>query len=163
MIDLHMSTAGRQMLAGFEGKRNRAYQDIRGIWTCGIGCTGPDIGPDTYWTDAEVDQHFADRLAREFEPAVNQLCSDTPTTQGQFDALVSLAFNIGTGDVQHRVHQGGLATSSVIREHLAGNYDAAADDFLLWDHVNGEENEALAARRAKEGQLYLDSSPGQGP
>lgn len=141
------------MIERFEGKRNHAYPDpISGgaPWTCGIGCTGPDIGPGTYWTDAEIDQHFADRLAHEFEPAVNKEVEGVPTTQGQFDALASLAYNIGAA---------GEARSTVIELHRQGKYDEAADAFLRYDHAQGREIDALAARRAEEGQLYLDSSP----
>jgi lysozyme len=149
------SAAGRAMIEKFEGKRNHAYPDpVSGgaPWTCGIGCTGPDVGPDTVWTDAEVDQKFSERLTRQYEPAVNHLVEGSPTTQGQFDALVSLAFNVGPASEGH---------SSVIALHRAGKYDDAADAFMLYDHARGREIEALAERREAEGQMYLDASPGQ--
>jgi len=41
-----------------EGKRNQAYQDSRGVWTCGYGQTGPEIGPGTYWTDEECEARY---------------------------------------------------------------------------------------------------------
>lgn len=154
MAQLKTSPAGLAMIEKYEGKRNHSYADpISGgdPWTCGIGCTGPDVGPGTYWTDAEVDQKFAERMARQYEPAVNTLCAGVPTTQGQFDALASLAFNIGSGAEGH---------SSVIALHRAGKYDEAADAFMRYDHAGGREIDALAARRAAEGQMYLDASPG---
>jgi lysozyme len=147
---MQVSQAGMAMIERFEGKRNHAYRDIRGIWTCGIGETGPDIGPNTFWTDSEVDEHFAHRLSDDFEPSVNKLIGDAPTTQGQFDALVSLAYNIGVG---------GFGRSSVLRFHRQRDYDDAADAFCLWYHVGSSENDALYNRRVEEAQLYLDSSP----
>lgn len=150
MSNLSTSAAGRAYIIEKEGKRNRAYQDTRGIWTIGIGETGEGIGPGVIWTDEEVDQNFANRLADEFEPAVNDMVGDAPTTQGQFDALVSLAYNIGVNGLKH---------STVIREHIAGNYQAAADAFLMWDKSGGRVLEPLTRRREEEAQTYLDASP----
>lgn len=144
------SAAGRAMIEKYEGLRLRAYQDIVGVWTIGYGCTGAGIGPGLVWTKDQADQALSDRLADEFEPAVNRECEGVPTTQGQFDALVSLAYNIGAG---------GEERSTVVQLHRAGKYDDAADAFLRYDHAGGREVEALTARRAEEGQLYLDSSP----
>lgn len=143
----------RAKIIGFEGKRNHAYPDpVSGgdPWTCGVGCTGPDVGPDTYWTDEQINEKFGERLEHQYEPAVNALVAGVPTTQGQFDALVSLAFNVGAGAEKR---------SSVISLHRAGQYDAAADAFMKYDHAGGREIEALANRRAAEGQGYLDASP----
>lgn len=151
MAQLKTSPAGRAMIEGFEGREHKAYPDpVSGgdPWTVGIGCTGPGIGPGTVWTDAQIDEAFAKRLAHEFEPAVNRDCDGVPTTQGQFDALVSLHFNVGT--------KGGKDVTAL---HRAGKYDEAADAFMEYDHACGREIEALARRRETEGQLYLDSSP----
>src|SRR6202035_3888215 len=64
------------------------------------------------------------------------------TVPHQFDALVSLCFNIGAG---------GFHSSTVLRQHRAGNYAAAADAFLMWDkdHHDGVlvANPGLLRRR----------------
>lgn len=48
----------RSQLILLEGRRNKAYPDqLTGAepWTCGVGATGPDVGPDTCWTDQQID------------------------------------------------------------------------------------------------------------
>ena len=75
---------------------------------------------------------------------------DVPTGENQFAAMVSLCFNIGSGNFK---------TSSVLRRHREGDDAAAADAFLLWDkaHVDGElvELDGLLRRREAERTLYL--------
>lgn len=142
------SPAGRALIEKYEGLRLRSYQDVVGVWTIGYGCTGRAIGPGLTITKEMADQMLSDRLAQEFEPAVNRECAGVPTTQGQFDALVSLHYNVGT--------KGG---KTVVALHRLGSYDDAADAFLLYDHAGGREIDALAERREEEGQMYLDASP----
>ena len=144
------SAAGHALIEKYEGKRNRAYQDIVGKWTVGYGETGPDIGPDTYWTDDEVESHFIARLASEFEPGVNAAIGDAPTTQGQFDAMVSLAWNIGVG---------AFAGSTVCKRHVERNYESAADAFIMWTKAGGRVIPALVHRRMDEANMYYDASP----
>jgi lysozyme len=72
------------------------------------------------------------------------------TTQHGFNAMVSLAFNIGSR---------AFKTSHVLRYHLIGNWEAAAASFLLFDkeHENGKlvDVPGLLARRKREAALYL--------
>ena len=72
-----------------------------------------------------------------------------PTTQYQFDAMVSLAFNIGRAN---------FGISTVLRSHNLGNYQTAADAFLLWDkmHVEGVlvTSQGLLNRRRAERAWY---------
>lgn len=147
---MKLSDSGRKLIERFEGCRLQAYQDIVGVWTIGYGCTGPNVHEGFSITPGQADQMLSDRLAYEFEPGINRLLGDAPTMQGQFDAMCSLAFNIGLRAFAH---------STVLRNHLAQHYDDAADAFLMWDHAGGREIEALANRRQVEGQLYMDSSP----
>lgn len=66
-------------------------------WTIGCGLTGPDIVQGTVWTRQQCDDRFRERLA-EFGDQVARIIGDAPTTQGQFDAMVSFAFNVGAGN-----------------------------------------------------------------
>ena len=150
LSDLHISPAGRAMIERFEGLRLTAYQDIVGVWTIGYGHTGPEVRPGLTITKEQADQWLTDRLENEFGAAVNRLVGDAPTTQGQFDAMVSLTYNIGVG---------GFSKSSVLHQHLAGDYDEAADAFMLWNKAGGQVVDALDARRQEEGQVYMDASP----
>jgi lysozyme len=147
---MQTSPEGRAYIERKEGLRLHAYQDIAGVWTIGYGHTGPEVGPGVVWTKEQCDEALTVRLGGEFEPAVNAVCGDVPTTQGQFDAMVSLAYNIGAP---------GFSRSEVAKLHRQHSYDRAADAFEHWDHVNGRVNEALHQRRVEEGQMYMDASP----
>lgn len=157
---LTVSPEGRKFIETKEGLRLEAYQDIVGIWTIGYGHTGPDVHPGMVITKDQADQMLTDRLHNEFEPAVDYLIGDAPTTQNQFDAMVSLAYNIGTGEteqmrVEHIRGEHGFAGSSVLRYHNLQDYFHAASSFLLWDKAGGEYVEALNHRRKEESDIYL--------
>jgi lysozyme len=83
------------------------------------------------------------------EASVDHTTSFILTTNNQFAAMVSLCFNIGSGNFK---------TSSVLRLHRERDYTSAADAFLLWDkaHVNGQLKEVsgLFRRRQTEKALY---------
>lgn len=154
---MHTSPAGRALVERNEGLRLTAYPDPAtggDPWTVGYGDTGSDVVPGLVITKEDADRRLSNRLSREFEPAVNH-ATTVPTTQAQFDAMVSLAYNIGTG---------GFGNSSVLRHHLAGDHQAAADAFLLWNRAAGRVLPALTRRRAEERALYLsDAAPAVAP
>ena len=156
---LAVSAACVAGIAAHEGYVGQAYRDPVGIWTIGYGCTGEPVHQGLTITQQQADDMLSNRLAQEFEPKVMAELGNVPTTQGQFDAMVSLAFNIGTGRIEHGQGEGGFDGSSVARFHKAGEYDKAADAFLLWDKAGGQVVDALDRRRAEEGQVYLDASP----
>lgn len=144
------SAAGRAFIAKYEGCVLRAYRDQRGILTIGIGCTGPEAWPGRVIDQATADRLFADRLDTEFEPGVERALAGSPATQGQFDAFVSLAFNIGVSAVRD---------STAMRRHREGNYILAAKAFELFDKVrmNGVlvYSEPHMRRRQAEAAVYL--------
>lgn len=96
-VDMHVSLDGMNLIAGFEGYRNKAYKDIAGIWTIGFGTT---VYPDGTKVKA------GDTCTREqalmwkkhdiafFEKHVNRIIT-RGLKQNQFDALVSLVYNVG--------------------------------------------------------------------
>lgn len=150
---MHVSAAGRDLIERNEGLELTAYPDPAtggAPWTIGRGDTGPDVVPGLTITLEEANERFAKRLAREFEPAVNRVCEGVATTQGQFDAMVSLAYNIGVG---------AFAKSSVARLHKAGNYEAAAEAFSLWNKAGGRVLAGLTRRREEEADLYMSDAP----
>lgn len=153
-MTLHISQIGRALIEKYEGCRLQAYQDSVGVWTIGYGCTGPNIAPGMRITQAEADQMLSDRLTKEFEPGVIKAIGATATTQAQFDAMVSLAFNIGVG---------AFSKSSVARLHKLGQATAAADAFLLWNKAGGNVLAGLVKRRAEERKLYLSAGNPQKP
>jgi lysozyme len=121
-------------------------------WTIGWGSTGPDIVKGLKWTQAQCDARFARQLAQ-FEDGVNRLLGGAPTTQDQFDALVCLAYNIGLDEDADTIAEG-LGDSSLLRFHLAGNYEKARAAFKSWRFNDGREMRGLVTRRAKEAKLY---------
>ena len=146
---MKISVAGRELIERNEGLRLEAYPDPASggdPWTIGYGDTGPDVVPGLVITKEEASRRLTERLDREFGPAVERAIGSAPTTQNQFDAMVSLAYNIGVG---------GFARSSVVREHVTMHYQDAADAFLLWNRAAGRVMAGLTRRRGEERELYL--------
>lgn len=148
------SSVGIELIKRNEGCRLKAYLDTIAnppVWTIGYGDT-LNVYEGLVITQQEAEDRLASRLANEFEPAVSKVCT-SKTTQPQFDAMVSLAWNIGIG---------AFAKSSVARFHKAGSYAKAADAFLAWNKAGGVVIPGLTRRRTEERALYL-SSPSETP
>lgn len=143
---MKLTSKGAKFIQEFEGLRLKAYRDQRGVWTIGYGATGPSISARTTWTKEQADERFI-QDAEEREMQLTKYLGTTPTTQNQFDALMSLAYNIGMG---------ALHGSTVLRKHLAEDYKGAADAFLSWNKVNGRVDPGLVRRRHEERDLYLE-------
>lgn len=111
-------------------------------WTIGWGATGADIGPGTVWTQAQCDARLAADLTR-FAADVARALGDAPTTQAQFDALVSFHYNTGA-----------IARATLTRLHRAGDHAGAASEFGKWVHAGGRKLTGLVRRRAAEAALY---------
>jgi GH24 family phage-related lysozyme (muramidase) len=80
-----------------------------------------------------------------FKDGVSSLIT-SPTTQGQFDAMVSLAYNIGIGN---------FGKSTLLKKHNARCYTCAADQFRVWNRANGKVMNGLTKRRAAEREVYM--------
>jgi lysozyme len=130
---------GYHFIENEEGVVYHAYQDSRGIWTIGVGHTGPDVHPGLVWTQAQVDAAFKINV-REREEAINEGVH-VALNQDEVNALASLVFNIGVG---------GFLNSTLLRDLNAGDYQKAADDFMMW--VIPSE---LVGRRQRERALFL--------
>jgi lysozyme len=113
-------------------------------WTIGYGSTGDSIRRGTVWTRQQADERFASDLAK-FGVRVEALLGGALTTQHQFDALVSFAYNLGLGN---------LASSTLLRKHRARDFEGAANEFLKWDKAQGKVMAGLTKRRAAERALY---------
>lgn len=155
-----VSARGIALIHSFEQCRLTAYPDPGSRdgrpWTIGWGSTtdedGQPIQPGTTWTQARADARFRQDLAR-FEAGVNTLIQDAPTTQGQFDALVSFAYNVGL-DIDADDRAEGLGDSTLLKRHLAGDHDGAARSFASWVFNDGKRMRGLERRRAAEAELY---------
>jgi lysozyme len=136
--------AGISLIKSFETCKLEAYPDPRGVWTVGWGHTGPEVVQGLVWTQDQADAQLAVDL-HWAEAGVTRTV-DIAITQNEFDALVSFTFNVGVGSEAH---------STLVRYLNAHNIFMAADQFLVWDKVNGVENAGLLRRRQAERQLFL--------
>jgi lysozyme len=153
-----------------EGVRLKPYLCPAHIWTIGVGHVlyqdqiklpmarvgaaanaktirkdYPLKGPDNrVWTMEEVDELLAQDL-KTFTRGVDRLVNGRATI-GQFGALVSFAFNVGLGNLQR---------STIRQKHLRGDYEGAAEAFMMWTKAGGRELPGLVNRRKDERALYL--------
>jgi lysozyme len=139
-----LGTAGRALIQSFEKCELVSYQDGRGVWTIGWGHTGPYIGPGMVCTQEQADTWFDSDVLWAMQGVWRTV--KVPLDQNQFDALTSFVFNVGVGSEEH---------SSMLRVLDAGGYQAAADHFLQWDHINGVVSAGLKRRRQAEQALFL--------
>lgn len=143
-----MSQEGLVVLKHFEGLRLRAYRDPVGVLTIGYGHTGPDVYEGLVWSQAQADKALRDRLQREFVPGVLAVITRS-MTQGQLDAMVDLAYNVGVAAFQG---------STLVRKFNAGDTQGAADEFLRWNRAGGKVLLGLRRRRAADRALFLGAS-----
>ncbi len=148
-----LGAAGADLIKRWEGcaklrgdGRFEAYPDPGSAdgrpWTIGWGSTGPGIGPGTIWTRAECDARFA-RDILGYADEVSKAIGDARTTQNQFDALVSFHYNTGK-----------IASATLTKKHVAGDYAGARAEFGKWVHNDGKVISGLVRRRADEAALY---------
>lgn len=151
-----VSPDGVQLIRRFEGCAQlqpnglvAAYPDPGtggAPWTIGWGANGPEIGPDTVWSQAQCDARLTsdiDRHARDVARALG----DAPTSQAQFDALVSFHYNTGA-----------IARATLTERHCAGDFAAAANEFARWNRAGGRVLKGLVRRRREEAALYRSGS-----
>lgn len=139
-----------------EGLVLSAYLCPAGKWTIGYGHTGPEVHRGQTITQAEAGELLRKDVAA-FERDVTEILAGAPTKQCQFDALVVLAYNIGSDlDADNIVE--GLGDSTLMRKHKAGDYAGAAAEFAKWNkaRVRGRLTvlPGLTKRRAEEARMY---------
>ncbi|MNS43643.1 Lysozyme RrrD [compost metagenome] len=143
-----VSLFGVDLICSLEGKRLFAYDDGVGVWTIGFGTTvypnGIKVKKGDTCTEAQAKAYMAQDL-KKFEAAVNNAVK-IPLNQNQFDALVSLSYNIGTD---------AFSKSTLVKKLNANNIRGAADQFDVWVNAGGKRMQGLVNRRAKEKALFL--------
>lgn len=138
------STKGINLIKEFEGCRLTAYKCPAGVWTIGYGHTGKVYGK-AICSGLKITSAKATALLKadlkSFEKAVKTCKSLTfKPNQNQFDALVSFAYNCGTGSLNT----------------LVKNRDAktVSQKLLLYNKANGTVLEGLTRRRKAEKKLF---------
>lgn len=141
---MKINDKGKALVKRFEGLRLEAYRCPAGVLTIGYGSTGPHVKTGMVITPGEADRLLDKDLAR-FETGVEAMLCGVPTSEDEFSAMVSLAFNIGLG---------AFATSTLLKRHKAGNKIGAAKSFLSWIYANKKPLAGLIRRREAEKALY---------
>ena len=145
---MKVNAAGLDLIKSFEGLRLKAYKCSAGVDTIGYGHTSaagePKVTPRMTITAAEA-ENILKRDLTQYERAVTKAVTVKPTPN-QFAAMVSLCYNIGSGN---------FAGSSVVRRLNAGDVKGAAEAFLLWNKVHGRALAGLTRRREAERKLFL--------
>ena len=148
---MRISDRGISFIKQFEGLRLTAYKDAVGVLTIGYGWTQPVDGKPIR-PGMTIKEEAAERLLRSglvsYESDVSKLVK-VKLTQGQFDALVSFAYNLGAR---------ALSTSTLLQKLNAGDYAGAADEFPRWNKAGGKELPGLTQRREAERALFLSDS-----
>lgn len=143
------SKNGLSLIKSFEGFSSRPYLCPAGVWTIGYGSTrladGSPVTKSTPIVSEEDATKLLEGTLEAYERAVDAAV-DVSINQNQFDALVSLCYNIGAGN---------LSKSTLVRVLNLGNSIKAADEFLRWNKVKGKPIKGLTIRREAERKLFL--------
>ena len=147
---MRLNQTGYNLIKEFEGLSLKPYKCSAGVPTIGYGSTYYENGIRVQMSDAPITgaraelllKHVADRFALKVANLLKK-----PVTQNQFNALVSFAFNVGSG---------ALASSTLLKLVNTNPNDVMiAKQFLRWNKANGKTVQGLTNRRIKESALYF--------
>lgn len=141
---LTLSASALVGIAVHEGYRGEAYIPVKGDRpTLGFGTTEGVKPGDRIEPVQALVRKLQD--VQRFEGALKQ-CVRVPLHQHEYDALLSLAYNIGPG---------AFCGSTLVRRLNAGDYAGACAEILRWDRFRGEPLRGLTLRRQAENRQCL--------
>jgi len=149
------SQVGIGLIHSFESYRSKAYKCPAGVWTIGWGSTriyGRAVRAGDRIKKHVADAQFSKDLHR-FEQTIEHWVT-VDLNENQFDALVSLCYNIGSRNFQ---------TSSVVRYLCLVEYEKAANSILMWNKARNVKTgklrvlRGLTRRREAERELFLST------
>lgn len=140
---------GLNLIKKYEGFKASPYRCPAGIPTIGYGATYYPDGTKVKLTDKQITTREADtmllNMLKHYEQGVDSFTTDK-VNQNQFDALVSIAYNIGLQ---------ALKGSTLIRKvNLDPNDKTIKNEFMRWTKANGKVLDGLINRRKEEAELY---------
>jgi lysozyme len=159
---MKLSQQGANFIKRYESCKLTSYKDGGGVWTIGWGHTGPEVKAGLKWTQDRADSIFTSDIAF-FENCVNNAV-EVPLTQNQFDALLSICYNVGPGRGQGVGGSDGkdgiivLAngeSSTLLRKLNAGDYPGASREFIRWNRIHGTVSAGLTKRRFEEAAVFV--------
>lgn len=141
---LGISMLGLASITQYEGFRENAYLDVGGVPTIGYGST------ENVHIGDRIDENGATRrlisdLMSEYHPAINN-CIEVPLNQFEYDAYISLTYNIGSN---------AFCKSTLVKLLNQGKYTEACEQILKWNKVKGRIIPGLVNRREKEYKMCL--------
>lgn len=139
-----LSVSGLSMIQQHEGLSYGVYLDPVGIPTVCWGHMDTRLKVGTRYSRKECEKFLLEDT-RSAQQAVRDLVK-VPLTQGQFDALVSLVFNIG---------RTAFSRSTLLRKLNQEDYEGAAAEFPRWVYAKGKKLPGLVTRRNDEMELFL--------
>ena len=140
---LAVSAAALVGIATHEGYRSEAYKDAVGIPTLGFGETaGVKMGDKTTPERALVQLLES---TEKHADAIRQ-CIHVPLYQHEFDAYISLAYNIGTG---------AFCKSTLVKKLNQGDYTGACNEIRHWNKAGGKVLPGLVKRREAEYEMCM--------
>jgi lysozyme len=146
---LSLSAAALVSIAAHEGYRGEAYIPVKGDRpTLGFGdAQGVKPGQRTDPVRALI--RLGDQAAT-FQQQMRTCIGDVPLHQHEWDAYVSLTFNIGSE---------AFCISTLVRTLKASDYKGACDQILRWDKFQGKSLPGLTKRRKDEQAKCLGVKP----
>lgn len=140
---MKISETGIKLIKQFEGLRLQAYKALstEQYFTIGYGHYGADVYKGMTITEEQADKFLRNDINK-FEDAVNKYTNKYNFTQGQFDALVSFAFNCGIGNLNKLVDNGNRTLEQI------------ADNLVKYNKAGGHVLEGLVRRRQEELKLF---------
>ena len=166
---MKVSKAGEDLMHFFEGYRNKPYRCSAAIWTVGWGhamyadqLALPNVRKEGYtglirsdyqlkegdarvWSKDELVELFKVDI-NTFERGVLRLSPNLVSHQSKFDSVVSFAYNAGLGNYQR---------STIRMKVNRGDWEGAAEAFMMWTKAGGKEVSGLVKRRKAEVALFL--------
>lgn len=141
---MSLSVTGLSLIKQHEGLSYGVYLDPVGIPTVCWGHMDTRLKVGTRYAKSDCER-FLKEDVKAAQKAVSDLVK-VPLTQNQYDALVSLVFNIGRAN---------FARSTLLRKLNDGDYNGAANEFPRWVYAKGKKLNGLITRRTHEMELFL--------
>lgn len=133
-----------EQIKRFEGCRLEAYRDAVAIWTIGYGHT-QGVKRGMVITQEEADRMFEEDIAK-FESAIEAIPGCKELSPNRWDAIISLAYNIGIGNFKR---------STLLKKLQSNpNNKTIFQEFLRWDKAKGQRLEGLRRRRKWEAMRW---------
>ena len=147
LAGLSLSAVALVGIALHEGYKDTAYIPVPGdVPTIGFGTTGGVKMGDKITPPQALARALQD--VQKFEGALKQ-CVKVPLHQYEYDAYISLSYNIGSG---------AFCGSTLVKKLNAQDYAGACKEILRWDKFQGQPLKGLTIRREKEYQLCISGS-----